>query len=129
MEKAQTIMYIVFTSVGVLAYIITTILAIKRKKAKGEAVDVDEVLSGISEQVMDLVKGAEKAFASLEKGGALKLKDVLNDTRELCEHAGLTFDKEYWTEFIEKAVELINYNRKTEEKSEEKTTDSTTPAA
>lgn len=126
MEKAQAIMYIVFVCVSVLAYIITTVLAIKRKKAKGDAVDVDEVLASVSEQVMGLVKGAERAFSSVPKGGALKLKDVLNDTRELCEQAGVSFDKEYWTDFIEKAVELINIDRP-EEKSTETTTEAQTP--
>lgn len=125
MEKAQMIAYIVFASVGVLAYIITTILAIKRKRAKGEEVNIDELLAGVAEQVMDLIKGAEKAFAPLEKGGTLKLKDVLNDTRELCEKAGLTFDKNYWTDFIQKAVELINIDRKPEEQATETTTDKT----
>ena len=125
MEKAQAIMYIVFACVGVLAYIITTILAIKRKKAKGEAVDVDAALAEIGEKVIELVKCAEKAFASVQKGGALKLKDVLNDTRELCEQAGVTFDKGYWTGFIGKAVELINIDRP-EEKPAEATTDTTT---
>lgn len=126
MEKAQTIMYIVFASVGILAYIVTTILAFKRKKAKGEAVDIDEAIAQIGEQVMELVKGAEKAFASVTKGGALKLKDVLNDTRELCEQAGVAFDKGYWTDFIGKAVELINIDRKPEEKPAEAPTDTTT---
>lgn len=112
MEKAQAIMYIVFASVGVLAYIVTTILAIKRKKAKGENVNADEVLAGIAGKVIELVRGAEKAFSSVIKGGALKLKDVLNDTKELCESAGIAFDKGFWTDFIGKAVDLINIDRK-----------------
>lgn len=112
MQNVQAIMYIVFASVGVVAYIVTTVLAIKRKKANGEKVNADEVLAGIAEKVIDLVKGAEKAFSSVNKGGALKLKDVLNDTKDLCESAGIVFDKAYWTDFIGKAVDLINIDRK-----------------
>ncbi len=122
MEKAQTIMYIVFASVGVLAYIITTVLAIKRKKAKGETVNADEALAVIAGNVIELVKGAESAFSSVNKGGALKLKDVLNDTKELCENAGVAFDKGYWTDFIDKAVGLININKKPAETPTETTT-------
>lgn len=112
MQNVQAIMYIVFASVGVVAYIVTTVLAIKRKKAKGEAVNADEVLANIAGKVIELVKGAESAFASVNKGGALKLKDVLNDTKDLCENAGIAFDKGYWTDFIGKAVDLINIDRK-----------------
>lgn len=112
MQNVQAIMYIVFASVGVVAYIVTTVLAIKRKKAKGEAVNANEVLAGIAGKVIELVKGAESAFSSVNKGGALKLKDVLNDTKDLCESAGIAFDKGYWTDFIGKAVDLINIDRK-----------------
>lgn len=115
MEKAQIIAYIIFACVGIVAYIITTVLAIKRKKANGEQVNADEVVAGIAEKVIDLVKGAEKAFSSVNKGGALKLKDVLNDTKDLCESAGIAFDKAYWTDFIGKAVDLINIDRKSAE--------------
>lgn len=112
MQNVQAIMYIVFASVGVVAYIVTAVLAIKRKKAKGEKVNADEVLAGIAGKVIELVRGAEKAFSSVNKGGALKLKDVLNDTKELCESAGIAFNKEFWTDFIGKAVDLINIDRK-----------------
>lgn len=112
MEKAQIIAYIIFACVGIVAYIITTVLAIKRKKANGEQVNADEVFADIAEKVIGLIKSAESAFASVNKGGALKLKDVLNDTKDLCESAGIAFDKGYWTDFIGKAVDLINFDRK-----------------
>lgn len=120
MEKVQAIMYIVFASVGVLAYIVTTILAIKRKKAKGENVNADEALATIASNVIELVKTAEHSFETMNKGGYQKLKDVLNDTKDLCANAGIVFDKGYWTEFINKAVDLINIDRKPAETSTEK---------
>ena len=117
MEKAQIIAYMIFACVGIVAYVITTVLAIKRKKANGEQVNANEVFADIAEKVIGLVKSAESAFASVNKGGALKLKDVLNDTKDLCESAGIAFDKGYWTDFIGKAVDLINIDRKPAEAS------------
>lgn len=119
MEKVQAIMYIVFASVGVLAYIITTVLAIKRKKAKGEPVDITTVFDDIAGKVLTLVKEAERNFATVQSGGKMKLKDVLNDVKDLCSTAGVAFDKTYWTNYIGKAVELINIDRKSEETSEQ----------
>ena len=125
MEKAQAIMYIVFASVGVLAYIVTTILAIKRKKAKGEAIDITAVFDDIAGKVLTLVKEAEKNFSAVQSGGKIKLKDVLNDVKDLCASAGVAYDKAYWTTYIGKAVELININREPAEKSVEISTDAT----
>lgn len=125
MEKVQAIMYIVFASVGVLAYIVTTVLAIKRKKAKGEPVDLTTVFNDIAEKVLTLIKDAEANFSSVQSGGKMKLKDVLNDTKDLCANAGIAFDKAYWTAYIGKAVELINIDRKPAEKPAETPTDAT----
>lgn len=119
MEKVKIIVQIVLFVIMAIAYIITTVLAFKRKKANGEKISADEALATIAEKVIGFVKDAESAFASVNKGGTLKLKDVLNDTKDLCESAGLIFDKSYWTEFIGKAVELINIERKTVESNSE----------
>ena len=82
--------------------------------------NADEAFEMIAGNVIEFVKNAEGAFASVKNGGALKLKDVLNDTKELCENAGISFNKGYWTEFIAKAVELINIDRKPKEVTEVK---------
>lgn len=119
MEKVKIIMQIVLIALMSIAYIITTALAFKRKQANGEKVNADEALTDIAEKVICLVKAAEGAFASVNKGGALKLKDVLNDTKELCECSGIAFDKNYWIDFISKAVELINIDRKTDDTSKD----------
>lgn len=123
MEKVRTIIQIVLFVIMAIAYIITTVLAFKRKKANGEKIEADEALATIAENVIGLVKSAEGAFASVNKGGALKLKDVLNDTKDLCESAGIVFDKNYWIDFISKAVDLINIDRKPAEKPAETPTD------
>lgn len=123
MEKVQAIMYIVFASVGVVAYIVTTVLAIKRKKAKGEAIDLTTVFDDIAGKVLTLVKEAERNFSAVQSGGKMKLKDVLNDVKDLCSTAGVAFDKSYWTNYIGKAVELINIDRKPAEQPTETPTD------
>ncbi len=119
-EKIVMIVYFVLLSIAMAVSIITTIIQLKKKKSNGELVNADEAFEMIAGNVIEFVKNAEGAFASVKNGGALKLKDVLNDTKELCENAGISFNKGYWTEFIAKAVELINIDRKPKEVTEVK---------
>ena len=119
-EKIVMIVYFVLLSIAMAVSIITTIIKLKKKKSNGELVNADEAFEMIAGNVIEFVKNAEGAFASVKNGGALKLKDVLNDTKELCENAGISFNKGYWTEFIAKAVELINIDRKPKEVTEVK---------
>ena len=119
-EKIVMIVYFVLLSIAIAVSIITTIIQLKKKKSNGELVNADEAFEMIAGNVIEFVKNAEGAFASVKNGGALKLKDVLNDTKELCENAGISFNKGYWTEFIAKAVELINIDRKPKEVTEVK---------
>lgn len=113
MEKVQAIMYIVFASVGVLAYIVTTVLAIKRKRAKGEEVDIDTVFKDIAEQAIGFINTAEIAYKAIignstAKAGELKLEKVLGNIRDLCMEKKVSFDKKYWTDYVKQAVNLIN---------------------
>ncbi len=117
----KTILTIVGTCIGIVAYIIVTICAVKRKKAKGEPIDVTTVFEDIASKALVLVKEAEKNYASVPNGGKLKLKDVLNDIKDLCSTAGISFDKPTWTAYIAKAVELINIDRKPAETPTETT--------
>lgn len=119
----KTILTIVGTCIGIVAYIIVTICAIKRKKANGEPVDITTVFDDIAGKVLTLVKEAEKNFSAVQSGGKMKLKDVLNDVKDLCATAGVAYDKTYWTNYIGKAVELINIDRKPTEKPAETPTD------
>lgn len=119
-EKIVMIVYFVLLSIAMAVSILTTIIQLKKKKSNGELVNADEAFEMIAGNVIEFVKNAEGAFASVKNGGALKLKDVLNDTKELCENAGISFNKGYWTEFIAKAVELINIDRKPKEVTEVK---------
>lgn len=121
MENIKEIMSLVFVGVGILAYIITTILAIKRKKANGEKIDVEETLPTIANNVLELIKTAESE--SPTGGGAEKLKLVLSAIKSMCKNANVVFDKSYWTDFINKSVELINVTKKDPEAENSKAKD------
>ncbi|MDE6966756.1 MAG: hypothetical protein K2O94_07245 [Clostridiales bacterium] len=118
MNNIKEIMSLVFVGVGILAYIITTILAIKRKKANGEKINVEETLATIANDVLQLIKTAEASSPS--GGGADKFKSVLNATKLLCQKANVDFDQSYWTDFINNGADLINANKKDPEAEKSK---------
>lgn len=118
---------ITIVSAGALAilYIVLAVIAIFKKVKSGEKINAEDITNAMAEiakDVMPLVGAAEIAFKSVAgmKTGTLKLKDVLNDIKDKCVEKGITFDKSYWTDFIQKAVELININR---DQSSETTTE------
>ena len=119
MDLKDILSIIVFCIVTV-SYAATALISYFRgKKAKTDPAKVNEVFADIVSTVNQLVRNAEGAYESVTKGGALKLKDVLNDIKEKCVDGGIAFDKAYWTELIKSAVELINLNRVPEEKTTE----------
>lgn len=96
-----------------ILYVALVIRAIIKKKKSGGSVNVIQTMAEIAQQVMPLVGAAEIAFKSVsdKKTGALKLKDVLNDIKDMCAEKGITYDKTYWTDYVKEAVNLININR------------------
>lgn len=111
---------------GVL-YLVLVCISIAKKRKKGQSVNVGQTMAEIAEKVLPLVGAAEIAFKSVsdKKTGALKLKDVLNDIKDMCAEKGAYFDKAYWTDYIKEAVKLININRELAEKPIEISTDAT----
>lgn len=113
MENISNIAYLVFVCVGICAYVITTVLAIKRKRAAGETVDLNSVYDELMGKCVTLIECAEKAYKELSdksgiKAGAFKLEYVLNRVRAACDELKVNFDSTYWTERINKLVELMN---------------------
>ncbi len=96
-----------------ILYVFLVIRAIIKKKQSGKSVNVVQTMAEIAQQVMPLVGAAEVAFKSVsdKKTGTLKLKDVLNDIKDMCAEKGITYDKSYWTDYVKEAVNLININR------------------
>ncbi len=123
MENIEIILDWVFRGLTLIAYILVAVVAIKRKKpisndvAVGETdekteLSVWEKLANIATKVIGLVGAAEEDFSTVVKGGALKLKSVLGDTKEMCEDEGVPFDKDYWTGLIKEAVDVMNQKKK-----------------
>lgn len=94
-------------------YFVLVIRAIVKKKKSGQSVNVVQTMAEIAQKVIPLVGTAEVAFRSVsdKKTGALKLKDVLNDIKDMCAEGGVPYDKTYWTDYIKEAVNLINIDR------------------
>lgn len=142
MDIKEILYLIALCVVGVYAIVATAIAVIRmvHKKIKnGESLtpesvskDLSEISEEISEQVIDLVNETETMFKSLTgatgvKTGPLKLDSVLNKTRDICAEKQVPFDKERWTAFIKKAVNLLNNGR--EVKSEDTNTNNNTTVA
>ena len=121
-EIIMTVKDIAILVAGILLailYVGLVIVAIIKKKKRGEPIDLEQTMAEIAQKVMPLVGAAEIAFKSVsdKKTGALKLKDVLNDVKDMCAEKGAPYDKAYWTDYIKKAVDLININRESTEET------------
>ncbi len=114
MEKVELIFRAVLFGTGIVAYILMTVLAIKRKKASGEPVDVESTLADIAANVLRLLQEAELEITN-PGSGAAKLKKVLSATKSMCKQASVIFDKDYWTSYVNDAVELININKESDD--------------
>lgn len=120
----KEILVIVAFCVVTVSYTVTALLSYFRgKKAKADPEQVNAEFSNIAAKALELIFAVEGSYSSLPKGGALKSKDVLNDIKDMCEEKQLAFDKTYWTNFVNASVDLINFKRKSEEKSSETTTE------
>lgn len=112
-----------------LLYIALVIIAIVKKRKQGEPVDVIQAMAEVAQKVLPLVGIAEINFKNVsdKKTGTLKLKDVLNDIKDMCIEKGINYDKAYWTDYVNEAVNLININKeKSTEDAVEKVTTSNT---
>lgn len=109
-----------------LLYIAFVIIAIVAKKKQGKPIDIMQTMAEIAQKVLPLVGTAEIVYKSVsdKNTGALKLKDVLNDIKDMCIEKGINYDKTYWTDYVNEAVNLININKEksTENAAEKETT-------
>lgn len=112
-----------------LLYIALLIIAIVKKRKQGQSIDIMQTMSDIAQKVLPLVGIAEINFKNVsdKKTGTLKLKDVLNDIKDMCIEKGINYDKTYWTDYVNEAVNLININKEkpTEDAVEKVTTSNT----
>lgn len=114
---AEIIVGWVLRALTLIGYIVLAVLAIKRKKVIIESNNNDEELSKLNTvigKVISAIKTAESTYKTIfkdgVKAGPFKLKDVLEVAKESCEAEGMAYCKEYWTDFINKEVSLMNFN-------------------
>lgn len=124
----KEILYIIAVCVVGLYAVISTAVAIvhkiRNKKQNGEDITLSSVIQEVTGEVVDIVNETETLFKSMTgatgiKAGPLKLDSVLNKTRDICAEKQIPFDKEKWTDFIEKTVKLLNNGRENTEKPTE----------
>lgn len=104
---------LVWVVVGVIAYTVSTALAIKRKKSLGMTnEEYDTFLMTEFERVLGYIVKANSKYNSVfkegVKAGEFKLKDVLDLIKEDCGVACAVFDKTFWTNIINNIVECMN---------------------
>lgn len=112
------IVYLVLVAVCVLIALISTIIAVRKRKAtavtdESLVVTVDESPSFFEEfankaiELINNVEGMYKKFG-IKKAGELKLDTVLTKLRTYITDRGQTFDESKWRNFIENIVSTGN---------------------
>lgn len=119
MDYSNIIEWVVMGVILLVALAITVFNAIKSIKARktaGETINFDVIFAEITNAALGFISDAEKAYEQIKgnsdiKTGILKKDNVLSKIREICEDKGMTYDKNYWSEFIDIAVNLINVKK------------------
>lgn len=99
--------------------LITIVLSVARKirnrKTTGDKIDIKSIYSDIALSALEAIKDSENLFSSIAKDGAktgtLKFNNVMTVIERLCNGKGVGLDIDYWTTFINSAVEAMNSNK------------------
>lgn len=112
------IVYLVLVAVCVLIALISTIIAVRKRKAtavtdESSVVTVDESPSFFEEfanKAIELINGVEGMYKKfgIKKAGELKLDTVLTKLRTYITDRGQTFDENKWRTFVENIVSTGN---------------------
>lgn len=112
------IVYLVLVAVCVLIALISTIIAVRKRKAtavtdESSVVTVDESTNFFEEfanKAIELINGVEGMYNKfgIKKAGELKLDTVLTKLRTYITDKGQTFDESKWRNFIENIVSTGN---------------------
>lgn len=107
----------------ILYAIITTIIAFKKKKDKGESFSILDIINYIG----DAIENVEKYISNVQKEefktGALKKNLVLQDIEHFCKQNGIVFDEQYFGDIIDKLVAIMNVKNENKKVVEENTTE------
>lgn len=112
------IVYLVLVAVCVLIALISTIIAVRKRKAtavtdESSAATVDESPNFFEEfanKAIELINGVEGMYNKfgIKKAGELKLDTVLTKLRTYITDRGQTFDESKWRTFVENIVSTGN---------------------
>lgn len=104
---------ILLAAIYIVTIIVKIVNYIKNKSTKNESVDLKDVWQIVVNGALAFVEDAENVFNTISNGkaGPLKLDRVLSKIKELCLDEGVTYDKEYWTNFIETVVKIMNIDK------------------
>lgn len=112
------IVYLVLVAVCVLIALISTIIAVRKRKAmvvtdESSVVTVDESPSFFEEfanKAIELINSVEGMYSkfNIKKAGELKLDTVLTKLRTYITDRGQTFDENKWRTFVENIVSTGN---------------------
>lgn len=112
------IVYLVLVAVCVLIALISTIIAVRKRKAtavtdESSGVTVDESPSFFEEfanKAIELINSVEGMYSKfgIKKAGELKLDTVLTKLRTYITDRGQTFDENKWRTFVENIVSTGN---------------------
>ena len=106
---------ILLAAIYIVTIIVKIVNYIKNKSTKNESVDLKDVWQIVVNGALAFVEDAENVFNTISNGkaGPLKLDRVLSKIKELCLDEGVAYDKEYWTNFVESVVKIMNINKNT----------------
>lgn len=112
------IVYLVLVAVCVLIALISTIIAVRKRRAtavtdESSVVTVDESPSFFEEfanKAIELINSVEGMYSkfNIKKAGELKLDTVLTKLRTYITDRGQTFDENKWRTFVENIVSTGN---------------------
>ena len=114
------IVYLALVAVCVVVALISTIIAVRKRKATStttdatstvvEAADSGSFFEEFANKAIELINGVENMFKKfgIEKAGELKLDTVLTKLRTYITDKGYTFDENKWKTFIENIVSTGN---------------------
>ena len=107
----------------ILYAIITTIIAFKKKKDKGESFSILDIINYIGDAIENVEKYVSNVQKEEFKTGALKKNLVLQDIEHFCKQNGIVFDEQYFGDIIDKLVAIMNVKNENKKVVEENTTE------
>lgn len=114
---------------AVVGYVIILLVSIIKKvrnknSASTESTDVLDTVLNIASAVVNDMTSVEdlynKVFRDGVKAGAFKLRDVLASAEKLCNNAGVTYNAEAWTSFVNRTVDFKNVQSTGQNENENK---------